>query len=115
MQENWQADRPNIDVVKLRQTGRQVLAYDECRYDLVMYCGDVQGVPALTFAASVTPTVYARPAPIYLCMIAEGLAETYAMDPWQIIDYLSSMPGVKGQYNQEELKKLFKHCGVRVN
>jgi hypothetical protein len=87
-------------------TGRAVLGVG--RYETLLHCGDLDGRPVLTFtahwsAADVAPNA---PSPVYLAMIAAGLAAAHGWGPRRTADYLASRPGAAGHWTGERVEAL---------
>ena len=71
-------------------------------YRVVVPLGERGGVPVLTVSqpADTRPTV---PSASYLRHIADGLREAHAMRTAEIVEYLSSAPGIRGTLATDEL------------
>lgn len=76
-------------------------------YGRVMLTGHMEGVPILTFTSPVRlgDMALARPSPAYLRVIAAGLSETFEFSVRDAARYLSSKPGIAGQYSLDELMR----------
>lgn len=78
------------------------------RYETLVYAGDRDGHPVLTFtapwpAAAVQPN---PPAAVYLRMLAGGLHESHGWDRERIAGYLHARPGVAGAWTTGALLAL---------
>ncbi len=78
------------------------------RYDRIVWLGDVEGIPQLTFTspapASVTPT--APPRARYLRRIMVGLRTVHGLTANQIADYLLARDGIGDHWPHEDLISL---------
>lgn len=78
------------------------------RYRTILHLGDQGGFPIFTFTASrteVEPSLN-PPAPMYLSIIARGLAETFGLSPQGILEYLREVPGIRDRISHEELARI---------
>lgn len=103
-QENNQADL-DIDLAELIKNG--VMTYRDSWYGTLLYLGDVDGYPIVTFTADWDLDVpLNKPSEEYLSMIIKGLRRTLELEKDVIVDYISSKPGVIGHYNKDAIEKL---------
>lgn len=84
--------------------GRAVLGPG--RYETVIYAGDRDGYPMLTFTAPwrAGHVRWNPPSPGYLAVIAAGLRESRGWDADQVAEYLVTRPGVAGSWSRSELR-----------
>jgi hypothetical protein len=80
-------------------------------YTELLFCGERDGHPMLTFTASEDRTDIGRPSPAYLQMIASGLRECHSMTTAQAVTYLIGRPGVQGTWTRQDLKDLLQVRG----
>ena len=73
------------------------------RYSELLYCGERDGHPMLTFTASQDSTKYNRPSPAYLTVIGNGLKEAHGLSVDDVVTYLKDVPGVRDNWTPEEL------------
>ena len=66
-------------------------------YSELIYCGERDGYPMLTFTASENRTDFNRPSPPYLRMIHRGLQESHGLSTDDAVEYLRGKPGVPGE------------------
>jgi hypothetical protein len=95
-----------VDIERVVRDGRVRLG--EGRYETLLYVGDVDGFPAVTFTASWDPATVeiGRPGPRYLGMLAAGLRESHGWAAERIRDHLAGLPGVQGVWGDMELRQL---------
>ncbi|WP_254207343.1 hypothetical protein [Nocardia alni] len=95
---------PEVDLDVVRRDG--VVRLGEGRYETLVYVGDVDGVPALTFTASWEPSrvELRKPSGRYLGMMSSGLRESHGWTDEQIHAYLVELPGIRGMWDSEELR-----------
>lgn len=108
-----------IDVVKQENSGMDLtINLDEIKrigaktlsdswYGTILYLGEEDGFPIFTFTSDWNLDVpFSKPSKEYLRIIISGLKKTIKLKDTEIIDYLSSKPGVEGNYNRNEIGKL---------
>lgn len=96
-------DKIELDIVGARQFGHSRML-PSGYYDELIYCGDRDGCPMLSFTASQNWTEYTRPSESYLRMIFRGLQEAHHLSLEDAIDYLKNTPGVPQHYSALELR-----------
>lgn len=105
-QENLLKRRIPLSVDRIVRQKRYIMnelgAYGE-----ILYLGDIDGVPSVTFTAPRRHHV-ARPSVSYLRQIAQGLRETYRMNPQEVARYFQRQTGVRGRLTTKELVQLQK-------
>ncbi|WP_101842699.1 hypothetical protein [Halobacillus sp. Marseille-P3879] len=78
-------------------------------YGTILYLGDEGGYPVLTFTADWDLDVpFNSPSKEYLSMIIHGLQSTLGLENQEIIDYLSTKPGIEGSYTENDIAQLIK-------
>ncbi len=95
-----------VDLDRVVRDG--VVRLGEGRYETLLYVGEVDGVPAVTFTAPWDPGTIepGRPGPRYLAMLAAGLRESHGWTPERIRTYLADLPGVRDLWDDDELREL---------
>jgi hypothetical protein len=72
-------------------------------YSELIYCGERDGYPVLTFTASENRTDFNRPSPPYLRMIHSGLQESHGLSTDDAVAYLRGKPGIRGRWTAAQL------------
>ncbi|MFJ4988183.1 histone deacetylase [Streptomyces sp. NPDC088732] len=103
-QEMYRAPGGDLDLARVLGTGRARLG--DGRYETLLYPGDVDGLPVLTFTApwSRGDVAHVRPSGPYLRHIAEGLFESGAWDLHGIAAYLAAC--TDGDWTAAEIEAL---------
>jgi hypothetical protein len=96
----------SLDVDLLRSQGYLVMGDGSKKYDKILYCGEKDGYPVITFTSPLELQVYAKPEPTYLRTIAAGLKDFHGLDDQEVIEYLIVKPGVQENYSSDELSEL---------
>jgi hypothetical protein len=96
----------SIDFQKAKQRGSMV--FHESWYGNIVYLGEQDGFPIYTFTSGKNIVLEApvAPSPQYLKYIISGLKEVYPVTDEDIVKYLMTKPGVKGNYTIGELTHL---------
>jgi hypothetical protein len=78
------------------------------RYETLLYVGDLDGYPLLTFTAPwrAADVRWTPPSAAYLRIIMAGLQETYGWDNLRIARYLASLPGARGYWTPTDIAAL---------
>ena len=71
-------------------------------YRVVLVVGDRDGIPVVTLSQD-SDVPLARPSAAYLRHIAIGLRESHALSDDEIVDYLTSAPGISGLIEADEV------------
>jgi len=100
-EEGRRDDVPHLDIPLLLSLGRLTLG--SRAYDEMLYVGEKDGFPVITFTSPREDRPYNKPAPAYLKMIALGLQDAHGLNNLEVEKYLLSKPGIKGSYTAEEL------------
>ncbi|HVV11906.1 histone deacetylase [Amycolatopsis sp.] len=105
-QEMYREPGEDLDLTEVLAHGRQELGPG--RYETLLYVGERDGFPVLTFTApwSAADVVKNPPAPAYLRMLASGLAEGHGWTPERIGAYLAALPGAAGVWSAEAIAGL---------
>ena len=104
-QENAHVSKPeglNLDLEEARRSGH-ALMLPTGFYSELIYCGDRDGCPMLSFTSSVDRNDYKAPSPAYLRMIHSGLQEAHGLSVEDSVDYFKDRPGVLGQMTVQQL------------
>jgi hypothetical protein len=96
----------DLDINGAVSKGR-VRMLDEGYYTELIYCGDKDSYPVLSFTASEDRTDHNPPSQTYLKMIYSGLKEAHGLIPAEAASYFSDRAGVVGRYTVSQLKDLF--------
>jgi hypothetical protein len=82
--------------------------FGDGRYETLVYAGELEGWPVLTFTAPwhIRDVEVTRPSAHYLKLIADGLAEAHGWTADEIAEYLAQKPGARGQWGAEEIRRL---------
>ena len=99
-QEN--ANRADIDdfvltVARARRSGHARLL-PTGSYSELVYLGEREGHPLLSFTAPVNRTDFTPPSAAYLRVIGRGLQECHGLRTTQVVRYLGDTPGVRGHW-----------------
>ena len=92
----------DLDVDQARKHGHTRLL-PRGHYSELIYCGERDGYPMLTFTASENRTDFNRPSPPYLRMIHSGLQESHGLSTDDAVEYLRGKPGVRGKWTAAQL------------
>lgn len=102
-QENWRDEVISVDLQKLKELGRITINDGQGNYDEMMYCGEHDSYPVVSFTSPMLRQDISRPASAYVRMLASGLAASHQMSVADIVDYLLPKPGIIGAYTAAEL------------
>jgi hypothetical protein len=83
-------------------------------YTELLFCGERNDHPMLTFTASEDRTDIGRPSPAYLQMIGSGLRECHGLTTAQVVTYLIGRPGVQGTWTRRDLQDLLQARGGKA-
>lgn len=105
-QEMYRPTGADLDLTAVLASGRVELGAG--RYETLLYVGDLDGYPLLTFtahwhASDVCPTAPSAP---YLRMLIAGLRETYGWAACRIGGYLADLPGARGHWTAAQIAAL---------
>jgi hypothetical protein len=75
-------------------------------YSELIYCGQRDGYPMLSFTASENRTDFRPPSPAYLRVIHRGLQESHGLNAGEAVEYLKDRPGVVGNWTVSELVEM---------
>lgn len=93
----------NLDL--LRRQGFQI-AYPEKWYGRILYLGEKNGQPILSFTNTSDLSEYRAPAPNYLQSLIRGLREGHDLSNQEILEYLQNKKGIEGAISAAELEAL---------
>jgi hypothetical protein len=105
-QEMYGAPGQDIDLGAVLAAGTARLGPG--RYETLVYAGDLEGVPVLTFTAPwrMADVEWTKPSAAYLRVLGGGLLEAGAWDIGRIAAYLAGRPGAAGRWTAEEIRLL---------
>jgi hypothetical protein len=92
----------DLDLDQARKHGHTSIL-PQGHYSELIYCGERDGYPMLTFTASENRTDFNRPSPPYLRMIHSGLQESHGLSTDDAVEYLRGKPGVRGTWTAAQL------------
>ncbi len=75
-------------------------------YSELIYVGERDGYPMLSFTASEDRTDFNQPSPAYLRMIQSGLHEAHGLGADDSVAYLKDRPGILGKLSVEQLLEI---------
>lgn len=100
--------QPGVDLALhgVLATGRVQLGSG--RYEALLYLGDHDGFPMLTFTAPWTAAEvdHVAPSPAYLRTLAAGLREAHGWDTHRVAGYLTGLPGCAGAWTEAAILAL---------
>ena len=99
------ADDVHLDVEGARKRGH-VRMLPNGYYSELIYCGQRDGYPMLSFTASENRTDFRPPSPAYLRVIHRGLQESHGLNADEAVEYLKDRPGVVGNWTVSELVEM---------
>lgn len=115
-QENMWLDMPPAEVptvAAIRQAGTALLTPPATQADLypsqyprVVYLGERDGYPLLTFTSDKPHSQTGKPSELYLKTMSTGFYQSRNITAKQIAAYLVNKPGVAGKYTLDELEIL---------
>jgi hypothetical protein len=76
-------------------------------YGNIVYLGEQNGYPIFTLTNESDLQPLTKPSHNYLKTIIKGIKEAHDFDDKTIFDYLKTKKGIAGNYDNEELSKLF--------
>jgi hypothetical protein len=105
-QEMYREPGPDLDLSTVLRTGRDQLGPG--RYETLLYLGDLDGCPVLTFTAPWAASEIEKnpPSAAYLAMLVGGLWEAHGWSLPEIAGYLAPLPGVRGHWSAREIADL---------
>lgn len=74
----------------------------------MLYYGEKDGFPIITFTSSAADRPYTKPAASYLKMIALGLRDFHKLTDQEMSEYLITKPGIAGNYSESELDAIIR-------
>ncbi len=81
-------------------------------YKRVVYCGERDGYPMLSFTSVEQHTETSPPTPIYLQTMAIGLVQCHHMSLDETVAYLADIPGIAGNYTIDGLKEAIEEVEI---
>ncbi|HSX01021.1 MAG TPA: hypothetical protein VLF67_02150 [Candidatus Saccharimonas sp.] len=76
------------------------------QYTRLLYCGELDGHPLLSFTAPELPAKYVAPSAAYIRTIGRGLHQSHHLSSADVAAYLATKPGVSGAYTPEHLQTI---------
>ena len=76
-------------------------------YTELIYCGERDGSPMLSFTASENRRDFGRPSDAYLRVIGNGLQDCHGLLHSELAAYLGDKPGVRGSWTHGQLVDIF--------
>jgi hypothetical protein len=99
------ADDVHLNIEGARKCGH-VRMLPNGYYSELIYCGQRDGYPMLSFTASENRTDFRPPSPAYLRVIHRGLQESHGLNADEAVEYLKDRPGVVGNWTVSELAEM---------
>ncbi|WP_261179466.1 hypothetical protein [Anaerobacillus sp. CMMVII] len=94
-----------IDLIEVVKKGSNT--FKDSWYGTILHIGEEDGWPIFTFTGDWDLDVPLNsPSKHYLKMIIEGLKKSVKLNDTEIINYLSSKPGIEGSYSSDDIKNL---------
>jgi hypothetical protein len=93
----------NLDISELVKEKRLDLGTGW--YNEVVYLGELNSQPILTFTAS-SVDGHTKPSRAYLSVLIAGLKEASSLSNTEIQEYLVGVAGIHGQWTRQELHKV---------
>ncbi|MCQ4083550.1 histone deacetylase [Streptomyces sp. RB6PN25] len=96
----------DLDLTEVLGGGRT--RFGPGRYETLVYVGELEGRPMLTFTApwGMGDVAWNKPSALYLMQIASGLEEAGAWSARRIAAYLADRPGAAGHWAENEVASL---------
>ncbi|MEV6331493.1 histone deacetylase [Streptomyces sp. NPDC051909] len=103
--EMYREPGPGTELDLAEAVARGRLAFGPGRYETVVYAGELDGLPLLTFTApwAVADVELRAPSEPYLRHLAAGLRESGAWTDHEIARYLADSPGAAGTWTETEV------------
>jgi hypothetical protein len=107
-QENGSKDGPiPVSIPRVKAEGQVSIGDEKSFYNELVYLGERQGYPMVTFTTSRTDLRLNPPEVPYLRLLVRGLKESYGVSTKIALNYFCGMPGAKGHdYTAAELREL---------
>lgn len=104
-QEMYQEPTGDLDLQPVLTKGRMELGPG--RYETLIYVGELDGHPVMTFTApwTIHDVELTKPASRYLKYLASGLLESHGWSLRQIAEYLAECPGAAGEWSAGEIER----------
>lgn len=95
----------DVDLVEIKKNGCKTVK--DTWYGALLYVGEEDGYPIFTFTADFDLKVpFNKPSKEYLKMIINGLTDTLGLGNIEIINYISTKPGIAGNYSRGDIEEL---------
>jgi hypothetical protein len=102
-EESFREEAASIDLTILKQKGHMTLGDGSGHYDELVYCGEHEGYPVVSFTSPKKSASYTKPVEAYVRMIGSGLMESHQMTAHEATTYLSTKPGIAEYYTFDML------------
>ena len=89
---------PYINLETFKQ-GEIFEIFPDQPYSGILQCGEMEGIPMVTFTAVPVRNDYTKPTSAYLAMIARGLQEAHGISLEEAAAYLHPAPGVGDHFD----------------
>ncbi len=83
----------------------QLQTLESGRYGRMIHCGDLDGMPMLTFTTPLT-LAPSRPTAAYLSTVAAGIADAHNLTIEQAVDYIANLDGVGDNYSKQDVQEI---------
>ncbi|MGH6655019.1 MAG: histone deacetylase [Actinocrinis sp.] len=105
-QEMYQEPGKDFDLSAVFSSGRVELGAG--RYETLIYSGELDGHPVLTFTApwSIRDVAKSKPTAQYLAYLASGLKESHGWSAREVAEYLVACPGAKETWTVGEIERM---------
>jgi hypothetical protein len=111
-QENWLDERAQFSLTELIHKGSLRLSDIGRNYQLLLLCGDADGIPVVTLTSPIERTDIAPPAPAYVRMIGSGLMEAHGLSAQSAAEYLLRVPGMAPAYTAGAVADLLQPVAI---
>lgn len=101
----------DIDYNLLRKQGSYCL-FDDRFYGRLLMVDEIEGIPVYTFTINQIPKEYSKPTPYYIETIVSGIKSNFDHENELIYHAFKDLNGIRGQYDQSELKKIISNVKV---
>lgn len=105
-QESWRDKALQLDIDTLRKLGRAIMGDGSGNYDEMIYCGEQEGHPVISFTSPKEKRPFTKPAEVYVKLLSSGLKSAHNLTPLEVAIYLHDKPGIAGAYAFDELLDL---------
>ena len=113
----WQENANGTAVEEFEDTVERARRHGHARllqsgaYSELVYCGERDGEPMLTFTHSEEPPGGGAPSSAYLRVIGNGLCESHGLAATDVANYLLDRPGVRPGWTRTQLLQILEASG----